>query len=67
MNEYVTTKTRTNNDYKKLFDEQSKILKILAKRCREKEIEITKLNKEMARLRNIIRTKKGKEYEIEYK
>ena len=51
---------RVDEDYKKLFDEQSKALKILAKRCREKETEITKLNKEMARLRNIIRTKKGK-------
>jgi hypothetical protein len=51
---------RVDEDYKKLFDEQSKVLKILAKRCREKQTEITKLNKEMARLRNIIRTQKRK-------
>lgn len=49
---------RTNEDYKKVCEQQSLALKILAKRVRDKEKEIQDLYKEMARLRNIIRTKK---------
>ena len=49
---------RTYEDYKKLCEEQSKALKKLAKRCRDKEKEILELNKQMRHLRHIIRTKK---------
>lgn len=50
---------RTNEDYKKVAEEQTKAIKILNQRLREKEKEIIILNKDRARLRNIIRTKKG--------
>lgn len=46
-------------DYKKVAEEQAKAIKILTKRVRDKEKQIQNLYKEMARLRNIIRTKKG--------
>lgn len=49
---------RTNEDYKKVCEQQSLALKILTKRVRDKEKQIQDLYKEMARLRNIIRTKK---------
>jgi septal ring factor EnvC (AmiA/AmiB activator) len=52
------TNNRTIEDYKKLLEEQAKATKILAKRCRDKEKEIEKLYKEMARLRGIIKNKK---------
>lgn len=50
---------RTNEDYKKVCEQQSLALKILTKRVRDKEKQIQDLYKEMARLRNIIRNKKG--------
>jgi hypothetical protein len=53
---------RTNEDYKKLYEEQALALKILNKRVRDKEKEILRLNKRMASLRNIIR-KKGLIYD----
>lgn len=55
----MTVYKRVDEDYKKIAEEQGKALKILAQRCRNKEKEIQDLYKEMARLRNIIRTKKG--------
>ena len=59
MNDYVVTKTRTNNDYKLLFEEQRKVLKIQAKIIKEKDKEILGLYREISKLRHIIRTKKG--------
>ena len=53
---------RTNEDYKKVCEQQSLALKILAKRVRDKEKEILKLNKRIASLRNIIK-KKGLIYD----
>ena len=50
---------RTNEDYKKVCEQQELALKILNKRLRDKEKQIQDLYKEMAHLRNIIRTKKG--------
>ena len=53
---------KTLEDYKKVCEQQELALKILNKRLREKEKQIQDLYKEMARLRNIIRTKKGGMY-----
>ena len=50
---------KTLEDYKSLSEEQAKALKKITKRCRDKEKEIQDLYKEMARLRNIIKSKKG--------
>ena len=50
---------KTLEDYKKVCEQQELALKILNKRVRDKEKEIQNLYKEMARLRNIIRNKKG--------
>lgn len=49
---------KTLEDYKKVCEQQELALKILNKRVRDKEKEIIFLNKEMARLRNVIKTKK---------
>jgi SMC interacting uncharacterized protein involved in chromosome segregation len=53
---------RTNEDYKKVAEEQALALKKLNKRVRDKEKQIQDLYKEMAHLRNIIR-KKGLIYD----
>ena len=50
---------KTLEDYKKVCEQQELALKILNKRLRDKEKQIQDLYKEMAHLRNIIRTKKG--------
>ena len=50
---------KTLEDYKKVCEQQELAIKILNQRLRNKEKEITILNKDRARLRNIIRTKKG--------
>ena len=55
----MTVYKRVDEDYKKIAEEQTKAIKILNQRLREKEKEIIILNKDRARLRNIIRTKKG--------
>lgn len=55
----MTVYKRVDEDYKKVAEEQTKAIKILNQRLREKEKEIIILNKDRARLRNIIRTKKG--------
>ena len=55
----MTVYKRVDEDYKKVAEEQALALKILNQRLREKEKEIIILNKDRARLRNIIRTKKG--------
>lgn len=55
----MTVYKRADEDYKKVAEEQTKAIKILNQRLREKEKEIIILNKDRARLRNIIRTKKG--------
>lgn len=49
---------RVDEDYKKLFDEQAKATKILAKRCREKELEIMRLNKEINHLKTLLKKEK---------
>lgn len=54
---------KTLEDYKKVCEQQELALKILNKRLRDKEKEIQNLYKEMARLRNIIRNKKGVNYD----
>lgn len=55
----MTVYKRVDEDYKKVAEEQTKAIKILNQRLREKEKEIIILNKDRARLRNIIRIKKG--------